>query len=123
MIVFSPYLFYKTQFFVPRPPLNCLFGILKFERYFSLEELFNIIFLKNTMLRMTYYNGIEARRLFSNGVVLTYYFVIYSALIYWVLKIFKKSIYFYKQELVIFVIFYIPAVFYEIVRPYIAHLW
>ena len=75
------------------------------------------------MLRMTYYNGIEARRLFSNGVVLTYYFVIYSALIYWVLKIFKKSIYFYKQELVIFVIFYIPAVFYEIVRPYIAHLW
>lgn len=123
LMVFLPYLFYKTQTFIPSPPIKNQFAALKMSSFLSLGELFDVVFLKKTMLRITYYNGMEGRRLFSNWLVLTYYFLIYSTLLYWAIKIYKKGIQFYKKELTIFLTFYIPAFFYEIARPYMAHLW
>ncbi len=123
LLVFLPYFFYKAQTFIPSPPIKNQFALLKIGSFLSLGELLDVVFLKKTMLRITYYNGMENRRLFSNWVVLIYYFLIYFALAYWVFKIFKKGIQSYKKEFAIFLTFYIPAFFYEIARPYMAHLW
>ncbi len=123
LFVFSPYLVYKSQTFIPGDPLKDQFNPLKIVNFLSLDEALSVIFIKKTMFRITYNNGLEARHLFKNSMVLIYYFLIYSSLIYWAIRIYKKGIEFYKKELVIFATFYVPAVIYEVTRPFMSHLW
>ncbi len=121
--VFSPYLLYKFQTFIPTPLTPSSFKPINFKKVFSLEEITSLIFVKETILRLTYSNGIEPRLLLTDYAVVISYFLFYATLIFWVVKFSSNGIKRHKKEFIIFFTFYIPALIYGISKPFVAHLW
>jgi hypothetical protein len=123
ILVFTPYLLYKFQTFIPTPSISSSFQILKIKEAFSLKEIISLIFVKQTILRLTYSNGLDAKRLFTDFAVFISYFLFYATLIFWVVKFYLNGIKKYKKEFIIFITFYLPALIYGIAKPFVAHLW
>jgi len=122
-LVFAPYLLYKFQTFIPTPSIPSSFSTLKFKEIFSLTEIARLFFVKETILRLTYSNGLDAKWLFTDSVVFISYFLFYATLIFWFFKFYLNGIKKYKKEFIIFITFYIPALIYGIAKPFVAHLW
>jgi hypothetical protein len=123
ILVFTPYIFYNFQTFIPAPSAQTSFQILKLKEALSLSEIISLVFVKQTILRLTYFNGVDPRRLFTDYAVFISYFLFYATLTFWVIKFYLNGIKEHKKEFIIFSIFYIPALIYGISKPFLSHLW
>ncbi len=124
ILCFAPYLAYKKLYYLSSNvwiigETQTIKGVANW----SLAEILKIIFLKKTILRLTYFNGLSYWVSFSNNAVVIYFFLIYSALFAYIFNIFKKGIKNCKKEIITFSCFYIPALIYEIIHPKFAHPW
>jgi hypothetical protein len=123
-LCFTPYFIYKNSYYMSSQVwvfqgTNTIKGISEW----SLSEILKIVFLKKTILRMTYFNGLSFWVPFSNNAVAIYFFLIYSTLLIYVLNIFKKGIQNCKKEIIVFSCFFIPALIFEIIHPKFNHNW
>ena len=122
LICFFPYWLYKFKTFIPITEIKNN-GSFYFLSSNILIRFLEIIFLKSTILRLTYNNGFESRLLFTNEIVVAYFCLFCFGLIYWIFKFYKKGFQFYKKEFVVFISFYIPAILYEVIGVGMFHLW
>ncbi len=123
-VCFAPYFAYKNFYYMSSK--TWIFQgaeTIKGVSVWSLSEILKVVFLKKTILRLTYFNGLSYWVPFSNNAVAVYFFLIYSTLFIYVFNIFKKGVQFCKKEISVFSCFFIPALIYEIIHPKFNHNW
>ena len=124
VICFSPYFLYKYQTFVLNVPGN--------NKTFSFEipDFFNLTFIKSiliqeTLNRLSWKVGAIPFFLENKGIYPQIYYFIISIAFFGLIafKVFRKNITERKGETTILLLFYIPALLYDISHPTTSHLW
>jgi hypothetical protein len=116
IICFFPYLIYEFNFFIPIDT-----GIPTFEKH-NLISILGIPLLPQTIWGLIVKNGIWRYQHFDIEVAWIYLILTYLGLTYIGYLIIKKyrskSLINCKKELIIFTLFYVPALIYEIILPF-----
>ena len=123
LLAIAPYLVYKYQTYVPFfMEFKTREHTIHLIDFLSIKELLKSIFLYKTLMRLTYFSGAAYWVPFSDAALLTYFGLFYASLLCFLNKIFiQKKI--KKKEIIVFVLFYLPAVIYEFVNPKFQHYW
>tara|TARA_Y100000294_G_scaffold175155_1_gene194644 strand:- start:67 stop:2178 length:2112 start_codon:yes stop_codon:yes gene_type:complete len=125
IICFSPYFVYKHQMFEPNYKLKIIYGE---GTKLSAFQLFKRVTVQNTVKRLTFFNGVNNYELFRHRYALVNYFILNASFIYlltFVIRniIIKRNLQSCSKEIVVLLMFYIPALIYEITNPFLSHQW
>jgi len=116
-LCFLPYLIYKQQYYEPNIEITKTF----FNQNFSFLQVLKIIGLQNVLHRINHGTSLYGYYSIPDYIVQIEFLFscisFYGLVIYISLKIRKDGVISSKKEIILFLLFYIPALIYEITNP------
>jgi hypothetical protein len=124
-ICFTPYLIYKSKTFIPETP-----GVRVTQPIFedfSTEKLFKIVTIQNTLFNLTNGKRFDTSQPMPEKIGKIHYWIlsaiVYYFLIYSFLNLRKKGVQNCHKEIIVTIMFFLPALLYEIISPTRGHYW